>query len=150
MRWWGGAAVIVTAFVAALGGAGPTLAAPAPSACVGTVQIDSLTFSPPVGTRGQVATATAAMRNCTGRSQQTTATWLGRFRGSGPGIPAGCPALDPLAQPTTFPPHGRLNGSVGYLVFAGCTATELQVTLRISAAGGTVLAERTATLPIGP
>jgi cellulase/cellobiase CelA1 len=148
----GVAGLIVLAVGLAVGaGAGPALASPAPaaSACAGIVQINSLVFAPAAVTPGQSATATLVAQNCTSQSLQTSTVWFGRFVGSGTGIPAGCPAIDPIARPATFPPSGQVTVSTGYLVFANCTATDLQVTVRITGADGGVLAEQTADLTIG-
>src|ERR1022692_1400917 len=119
----------------------------APASCSGVIQITRLAFTPRAITPGGTSTANLTARNCTGTSQQTTAVWLGRFVGSGVGIPPGCPAIDPLPLSATFAPHGQLRSSVGYLVPSGCTATQLQVTVEIEQ-GGTVLAERTADLAV--
>jgi hypothetical protein len=80
------------------------------------------------------------------RRARTTAVWLGTF-GSGGGIPPGCPAIDPLPEPTAFAPHGQFRSSVSYLVPSGCTSSQLQITVEFEQ-GGTVLAERTAELAI--
>ena len=137
---------ITTGMVAAGGVASASAAAPA--ACSGVIQISRLAFVPPAIAPGQSSTAELTARNCTGQTQRTTVTWLGRFLGPGGGFPAGCPVIDPLAQPATFAPYGTVSGQVGYLVFAGCTATSLQATVRITGAGGAVLAQRTASLVI--
>ncbi|MEN3361156.1 MAG: hypothetical protein V7637_5138 [Mycobacteriales bacterium] len=131
-------------------GAGSAAAAPAaPAACAGTVQITSFGFASPTAMPGQIATATLTAQNCTNQPQSTSTTWTGRFVGTGTGIPAGCPAIDPLARPATFPANGTVTASGGYLIFAGCTATDLQVSVRITAADGTLLAQQTANVTIG-
>src|SRR2546428_296240 len=89
-------------------------------------------------------------RNCTTQAQSATLTWLGRFSDAGGGIPAGCPVIDPLAQPAQFAPRGRIRVHLGFTVPAACTATSLQETARLSGAGGVVFAEQTATLAISP
>src|SRR5438046_623622 len=71
-------------------------------------------------------------------------------RDAGGGIPAGCPVIDPLAQPAQFAPRGRIRVHLGFTVPAACTATSLQETARLSGAGGVVFAEQTATLGISP
>jgi len=119
----------------------------AATSCTGVVQITSLDFTPSSVSPGAAATADLNVRNCTGDRQVTTATWFGRFIGSAAGIPAGCPVLDPLPQPATLAPYGRFHSSVGYLTPESCTAVQLQVTVRIQQ-GGTVLAQRTATVEI--
>ena len=129
---------------AAVGGAGPATAA-GPAACTGTVQITGFTFTPATGSPGQTATATLTAQNCTNQPVSATATWSGRFVGAGGGVPAGCPVIDPLARPADFAAGGTITQSTGYLVFSGCTATDLQVTVRITA-GGVLLAQQTADL----
>jgi hypothetical protein len=119
------------------------------TACTGIVQITGLAFTPSSVNPGGTATAGLNARNCTGQRQVATATWLGRFIGSSVGIPAGCPVLDPLPQPVTFAPYGRVRTSVGYQVPASCTAVDLQISVRIQQ-GGTVLAQQTADLAIVP
>jgi hypothetical protein len=47
-------------------------------------------------------------------------------------------------------PHGTYTASLGYLVFAGCTATALRVTARFFDTAGAETASRSADLPIGP
>ena len=118
----------------------------APASCSGVIQITHLAFTPRAVTPGGTSTANLTARNCTGTGQQTTAIWLGTF-GSGGGIPPGCPAIDPLPEPAAFAPHGQFRSGVSYLVPAGCTSSQLQVTVEIEQ-GGTVLAERTADLTI--
>jgi hypothetical protein len=150
-RSWSLAAMVLAPVALAAAPAGIAAASVPPSraapSCSGVVQITELAFNPPAVTPGGMSTANLAARNCTGTSQQTTAVWLGRFVGSSGGIPPGCPAVDPLPQPASFAPHGVFRASVGYLVPAGCTANELQVTVEIEQ-GGTVLAQATADLTI--
>ena len=120
---------------------------PAPR-CSGVIQITHLAFTPPAVTPGQIATAHAVARNCTGTSQQASVFWLERFTGPGSGIPPGCPAIDPLPpRPVTFAPHGQVQSASGTLVPPGCTATQLQATVEFLQ-GATVLAQRTAYLTI--
>jgi len=132
---------------AAVSGAGPaTAAGPAPAACTGTVQITSLAIAPLVVAPGQLATATLTAQNCTDQPVTASATWVGRFVGATL-PPPGCPVIDPIARPADFAAGGTITQSTGYLVFAGCTATDLQVTVRITA-GGVLLAQQTADVPI--
>jgi hypothetical protein len=139
----GGTATVATAGTVAKSSAGHA----AVSVCTGTIQIDSLAFtgSTPVNS-GDIA---GIAQNCTNQAQSTTVTWVGRFTGPGTGIPAGCLAIDPFVQPANFAPLGQVTTSTAYRIFAGCTATGLQVTATIVAAtGGTVLAQQTANLVI--
>jgi hypothetical protein len=120
------------------------------SSCV--IKITNLSFSPPVVSPGQLATANMSARNCTGQPESASVMWLDQFlgpAGTAGGIPPGCPAIDPLPpQPVSFAPYGSYSASLQTLVFSGCTATQLQVTVRFFGSGGTVLAQRTADLPI--
>lgn len=111
------------------------------------VLLDDLAFQPQAVSPGQMSRATLSAVNCTAQPQQTAAEWLGRFVGSSPGIPPGCPAYDPLVLAMNFPAHGRLDGSVGYLVPGPCTAAGLVVTVKILQ-NGTVVAQRSAQLAI--
>ena len=126
-----------------------TAAHAAPAACTGTIQITSLTFSPAQAAPGQTATATVVAQNCTAQPQQASVLFIARYVGASPGIPAGCPAIDPLPpQQATFAPGGTFTTSLGYLIFTGCTATSLEVTARISDSTGATVATQTASLPI--
>lgn len=129
-------------------GSGPTIASAPPSACVGVIQIQQLTFSPAVVAPGGSSTATLVATNCTAQTQDTTATWTGTFTGASTGVPAGCPVIDPLARPADFAPHATITSSLTYTVFSGCTATDLLVTVKITSSTGTLLAVQTADLPI--
>ncbi|HEY4455919.1 MAG TPA: hypothetical protein VGN81_16525 [Pseudonocardiaceae bacterium] len=115
--------------------------------CTGIVQITRFAFNPSSVSPGDSSTANLSARNCTSASQQTTATWFGRFIGASTGIPTGCPVLDPLPQPATFAPYGTFHSSVGYLVPASCTASQLQITVQIQQSG-TVLAQQSTNLAI--
>jgi len=115
-----------------------------------TVAITSLHFHPRAVAPGGSATVRLRARNCTTQAQSATLTWLGRFSDAGGGIPAGCPVIDPLAQPAQFAPRGRIRVHLGFTVPAACTATSLQETARLSGASGVVFAEQTATLGISP
>lgn len=143
-----GTAVALLAVAAIAVGAGPAAAAPTP-VCTGTsvVTITGLAFNPDTVVAGQPSTATLAVANCTAQTQQVTATWLGRFVGADPGVPPGCPVMDPLPRSMTLSPYSQVFQSVGYVTFAGCTASALQLTVRLSGPSGT-LATRTATLAI--
>ena len=130
---------------------GTAVAAPAVSSGCAitsqTIAITGLAFQPPAVAPGQTSQATLSAVNCTGVTQQASAEWLGRFVGTAPGIPAGCPAIDPLLLQMNFPPHGQLTGTVGYLVPGSCTATGLVVTVEILQSGK-VVAQRSAELTI--
>jgi hypothetical protein len=141
--------VAVLAGALALTPSGVAQADPTPVPCTGTISITSLAFVPPSIAAGSSSTATLAARNCTAQRQQVAATWVGRFVGSpsGPAIPPGCPAIDPLQTPLDFPPGASLTRSVTYLVFKGCTASALHLTVTITKAGQ-VLATRSADLEI--
>src|SRR5438309_1811155 len=91
-----------------------------------------------------------SVRSARGERSHRLALQLGRFSDAGGGIPAGCPVIDPLAQPAEFAPRGSFRAHLGFTVPAACTATSLQETARLSGAGGVVFAEQTATLGISP
>jgi hypothetical protein len=118
---------------------------PCPSTAV--LQITHMAFNPAVVFPGQSSTVHVAALNCTGQSVHASLTWLARFVGPTPGIPSGCPAIDPLSVPANFAPHGRFAGKLTYLVPAGCTATSLVSTAEF-AVGGAVVAEKSASLTI--
>lgn len=157
-RFLGRAAMTaVTAGVAALAvvPAGTAVAGTAGTAAPSAVRcsqlaIRSLTFDPAVANPGQVVTATVTARNCSRATLRTTLQWTARFVGASEGIPAGCPAIDPLPVQVAFPPRRSVSSSFGVLIFSGCTATSLQVTARYTDTAGTVLDQRTASVPIVP
>jgi hypothetical protein len=142
---------LMTAVAALLATVG-ALAVPTESSaatCTGIVQINAVDFSPAQAQPGQTATATVTAQNCTAQPQTASLMIVAQFRGAAAGIPAGCPALDPLPpQSVTFPAGGTTGASQSYLIFAGCTATALRVTARYTDSSGTVLATRYADLPI--
>lgn len=152
------AAVLTVPTTLLLAGSGAAAASAVPAASTGpavcsttaVIQITAFAFSPPQVTRGQSATANLTALNCTGATQQTNETWYGRFIGPGPGIPPGCPVIDPLLRPVTFAPHAQVTTSTSYLVFSGCTATQLAITVNITGSTGALLAQRTAYLTILP
>lgn len=148
-KWVGWAASLVVAAGLVAVGTAASAATVRPAACTstGTVEITSLAFNPPAVSPGGSSTATLKAQNCTGQTINASATWIAQFQGAGGGVPAGCPVIDPIARPLTFAPHGTATQSTGYLVFSGCTATSLHLTVRISA-GGSVLATGTANLTI--
>jgi hypothetical protein len=156
MRRWVGwvAALAVAGGLVAAGGASASAATPGttagPAVCTSTsiVQINSLTFVPSAVAPGQSSVATLKASNCTAQTVQTTTYWYGRFVGPTPGIPTGCPVVDPIARPLTFTPHGSASLSTRYTTFPSCTATSFQLNVRIIGPGGALLASRDATLTI--
>ncbi len=163
MRRFHRAASVAVACLSALAAAGTATAATAanttaigttaPSVCSISlpIQIRSLAFQPPAVAPGQSAQAVLAAWNCTAVPQNAYAQWNGRFVSAvpGTGIPAGCPAIDPLLVPMNFPARGMLTTSIGYSVPASCTASELIVGVQIRVAG-VVVAQASATLDIVP
>jgi hypothetical protein len=126
-------------------------AAASPSACPvsAVIEITSFAFSPPAVAPGRSSTATLTAVNCTDQSQQTSQTWYGQWAGPATGVPpAGCPAIDPIARPVTFPPDGTVSESMTYSVPSSCTATQLTVTANIYGTNGALLAHGTAVLQI--
>lgn len=145
------AALLVAGSIAVTGPAAHAATVTSASTCTGTVQISSLTFSPAQASPGQTATVTVVAQNCTTQPQQVSFMFTARFVGASTGIPAGCPAIDPLPpQQATIPAGGTFTNALSYPVFSGCTATALQVTARFTDTTGTVLATQTASLPIAP
>lgn len=127
--------------------AGPAGAA-GPSACSGVIRIDGLAFSPVAVAPGGSATAVLTATNCTAQAQAVTEQWTGDFSSlSGTGVPAGCPVIDPLLFPRTFPAGSQATSATTYTVPVGCTADRLTVTVRLTQ-GATVLGTAGATLII--
>jgi hypothetical protein len=119
-----------------------------PTTCSGTVWIGGLAFDPPHVAPGGSSTAALTAANCTGATQTVSETWSGSWlSSSATGIPTGCPAIDPLPRTVTLAPYQKVATATTYLVFPGCTADALRLTVRVSQ-GGTVLATRTADLVI--
>ncbi|NUS14133.1 MAG: hypothetical protein HOY69_22455 [Streptomyces sp.] len=118
--------------------AGTAAAAPAatPTACSPAVVFGSLTFVPPSVPPGGTSNAVLSAANCTTTTQVVTETWTGRFLTDGStGQPAGCPVIDPLLRTIAVPALTQVTTETGYLVFAGCTADRLRVTVTLSQAG---------------
>ena len=154
MRRWVGlaASLVLAAGLVAAGATGASAATPtptpAPCTSTSTVQITSFVFVPPSVPAGGSSAATLSARNCTTQTVQANTTWFGRFLGPTTGIPTGCPVIDPLPRGVTFPPRGSITLSTIYRTFPSCTATALQITVRITGTGGALLATATATLVI--
>jgi hypothetical protein len=118
----------------------------------GVIEITSFAFNPPAVIPGGSSRATLTAQNCTDQTVAASETWFGQFVGPSVGTPGnpppGCPVIDPIALPVTFPPNGAVTSSVGYLVPASCTATQLIVTVNIYGTNGVLYAHGTATLQI--
>src|ERR1700675_4197982 len=105
--------------IALLIGASPTAAGAASnwarqtSSCV--VAISALRFHPRHVAPGGSSVVRLTARNCSHQAQYLTLTWFGRFLGSETGIPPGCPAIDPVAQPASFNPRGAFRAHLGFL-----------------------------------
>ncbi|WP_031512284.1 hypothetical protein [Streptomyces sp. NRRL F-5123] len=141
------AAALAAAAVPAAGGPAAADTAP-PAACAPAVVAGDLAFSPPSVSPGGTSSASLTVTNCTGEPQTVGETWYGRFlSGSSAGLPAGCPVVDPLPRPVTVAPHASVTSATGYLVFPGCTADRLRLTVTLVQAG-TTLGSRTADLLI--
>jgi hypothetical protein len=126
-------------------------AAASPSACPvsAVIWIASFAFNPSAVTPGHSSTATLTAVNCTDQSQQTSETWIGQWGGPITGAPpAGCPIIDPVALPVTFPPNSTVITPMTYSVPLSCTATQLTVTVDIDGSNGALLAHGTAVLQI--
>jgi hypothetical protein len=122
-------------------------AGPVPPTCTQIVRIAGLAFTPPSVAPGGASAANLTLQNCTPSPEAVTATWLGRFVGPSGGIPTGCPVLDPLLQKAALGPYGDFHSAVTYTVPASCTATQLQVTVRVQQ-DTRILDQRTAALRI--
>lgn len=150
-----GLTVVITGAAAlAVVAGGPAIAAPQPSSvrCVEPTQITirSLTFDPAVTSPGQTVTATVVARNCTSQTVRASLRWTLRFVGDTPGVPAGCPVVDPLPVTVGFPPERSVSSSIDALVLPSCTARTLEVTARYTDSGGALLDERTRRVLIVP
>ena len=146
------AVALLSAGVVSAGSAEIAAAATAPTSpavCTSAqiIQITQLAFHPPTVTPGQSSSALLSAANCTNQTQQTSVIWSGRFLGTSTGIPPGCPVIDPIALSMSFAPYAQLTASVGYLVPASCTATDLRVTVQIYKQGA-LLTQRSADLTI--
>jgi hypothetical protein len=119
-----------------------------PSYCSGVLRVNSFAFTPWAVGIGQSSSAALSVTNCTWGTQTVIETWTGHFSSNiDPGIPPGCPALDPLPRSVTLAPHEQVTTSTTYNVFPWCTASHLTVTVTISQ-GSTELARTSADLTI--
>jgi cellulase/cellobiase CelA1 len=100
--------------------------------------VDRLDFSPVAVAPGQLSTATLILQNCTGQTVTGSTTWTSRLTGSGPDLPPGCPALDPVGFPYSIAPGAtatvtlRLGDPI-----ANCPATGLLLTVNVDETGVT-------------
>ena len=147
--------LLLVAVIAAMMPAGAILAtgaanAATTSACSGVIDIEQFAFNPPSVPVGQLSTLNLVAQNCTDQTLRGETIWYGRFTWPGPGLPPGCPVIDPIALPYSMAPGGLYTTSTEYEdPIAGCEATGLQVTVEFSAQGYTgVVAQATATLNI--
>ncbi|MBO0867089.1 MAG: cellulose binding domain-containing protein [Micromonosporaceae bacterium] len=123
-------------------------AAVSPADCTGTVQVTSFTFDPPEISPGGRSTATLVLQNCTSTAVTAQAIWFGQYSTPGvSGIPAGCPAIDPIVMTANLAPNGTATQTEPYLTFSQCTATHLDAIVNLSA-GGTSLGQFKAPLTI--
>ena len=129
--------------------AGPASAAGTPAVVCSTtapVVIDGFAFDPATVTPGASSTADLISTNCTAGTLATQEEWTGQWiTATGSGVAAGCPAIDPLVRDVTYAPGEELAENTGYEVPAGCTATELAVTVQISIPTGSAATIATAT-----
>jgi hypothetical protein len=133
------AVAITSVVVGSTAATASTASAADPAACTGTVQVTSFTFDPPSVSPGGNSTATLVVQNCTNAAVSISGTWFGRFTAPGvTGIPAGCPAIDPLVKQSNIAANGTATQTMGFSTFAQCTATELDAVVNLSAAGTTV------------
>jgi hypothetical protein len=139
------AAGTASAATAARGGA-----APAPCSTASVIAIDGFAFNPATVARGQSSTATLAAHNCTAQTQVVSETWYGKYIGSGTGVPTGCPVIDPFLRSVSFAPFAAVSTSTTYTTFTGCTASALQITVKLASSSGVALGQATAILNIVP
>ncbi|NUR24692.1 MAG: hypothetical protein HOV83_02375 [Catenulispora sp.] len=76
----------------------------APACTSSEFRVDQLDFSPVAVAPGQLSTATLVLQNCTGQVVAGSTTWVPRLTWSGPGLPPGCPSLDPVGFPYSIAP----------------------------------------------
>src|SRR4051812_23383608 len=142
------AAAIMSVVIGGAAAEASTTSAAVPAACTGTVQVTSFTFDPSSVSPGGHSTATLTVQNCTSTAVSVSGTWFGRFTAPGvPGIPAGCPAIDPIVQQSNIAPNGTATQSLAFSTFTQCTASELDAMVNLSA-GGTAVGSFTAPLTI--
>lgn len=100
--------------------------------------VDRLDFSPVAVAPGRLSTATLVLRNCTGQTVTGSTTWIPRLTWSGPDLPPGCPALDPVAFPSSIAPGATATVTLqlGDPV-ASCPATGLLLTVNVYETGVT-------------
>ena len=117
--------------------AGPA-AAPAAACTVALpIQINGFAFDPAEVTPGHSSTADLISTNCTAGTLATSEEWTGQWLPlvGGVGV-TGCPVIDPLVRSVTYAPGQELAENTTYYVPVGCTAAELEVTVRISIPDG--------------
>lgn len=114
-----------------------------------TIAITQLAFSPASVSPGQTSMLNVTAVNCTSQPLTLSMASYGLFQSPATpnGIPQGCAAIDPLVQPATFAANGTFSASVGFPVFAGCTATSLQGVVQFMGSSAT-LPQGTALLTI--
>ena len=114
-------------------------------ACNQPMVVARLAFGPGTVARGQSSTARLSGRNCTRHPHTVDITWTGKFSGA---TTAGCPIIDPLRQSVAVPAASHLSAALRYLVPAGCRATTLTASARVTDAAGKLIRTKTATLRI--
>ena len=110
-----------------------------PACSAGTgFAVDRLDFSPVAVLAGQLSTATLVLQNCTGQAVTGSTTWVSRLTWSGPGLPPGCPVLDPVGFPYSIAPGATATVTLqlGDPV-ASCLATGLLLTVNVYETGVT-------------
>lgn len=115
------------------------------------ISVYGFSFNPGSVSPGESSTAVLVTANCTMQPVDTVQQWTGQWLApASAAAPTGCPAIDPLVQSVDYAPGSEVIQKEPYTVPAGCTATELQVTVQIASPTGSALpiATATATLKI--
>lgn len=110
------------------------------------ISVYGFSFNPGTVGPGDSSIAVLVTANCSMQPVQTVQRWTGQWLApSSAAAPIGCPAIDPLDLSVDYGPGVEMIQKEPYTVPAGCTATELHVTVRIAAAAGSALPITTAT-----
>lgn len=144
----------VLALTLAAAPAAEAASAPAvvPAACATSfpIVVDGFAFAPGTVAAGASSTADLITTNCSTTAVATTEMWTGQWLplSAAGGVPAGCPIIDPLVRAVDYTGGAIVAENTVYTVPSGCSATQLQVTVRIYGSNGVLGATATAVLQI--